>query len=91
MAGAISAALDPVLGGLDPVNTGGRMTQVLRETRMAAVVVEPLAEHDAEATARIVRGTEALGLAIARGVQRGIEDPDLDATAEQPIVRLPPD
>lgn len=91
IAGAISAALDPVLGSLDPVNTGGRMTQVLRETRMAAVVVEPLAEHDAEATARIVRGTEALGLAIARGVQRGIEDPDLDATAEQPIVRLPPD
>lgn len=91
MAGAISAALDPVLGDLDPVNTGGRMTQVLRETRMAAVVVEPLAEHDADATARIVRKTEALGMAIAEGVRRGIEEPDLDATAEQPVVEIPPE
>lgn len=91
MASAISAALEQVLGGLDPVNTGGRMTQVLRETRMAAVVVEPLAEHDAGVTARIVQTTESLGLAIAEGVRRGIEEPDLDATAEHPVVEIPPE
>jgi len=80
-----------VIGPLDPVNTGGRMRAVLRETRMAAVVVEPVAEHDAEATALMVRHLEELGQAVARGVRRGVEEPLPDTTAEHPAVVIPPE
>ncbi len=91
MAAAVSAELEPVIGPLDPVNTGGRMRAVLRETRMAAIVVEPSAEHDAEATSRIVRRIEELGQAVARGVRRGVEEPLPDVTAEHPTVVIPPE
>ena len=90
IAAAVSAELEPAIGPLDPVNTGGRMRAVLRETRMAAIVVEPVAEHDAAGTARLVQHLEAIGQAVARGVRRGIEEPPPDATAEQPAVVIPP-
>lgn len=91
MAAAVSAEIEPIIGPLDPVNTGGRMRAVLRETRMAAIVIEPVAEHDATDTARLVQHLEPLGQAVARGVRRGIEDPLPDTTAEHPAVVIPPE
>jgi hypothetical protein len=89
MASSISTALSGVLDDLDATNTCGRMLRVLRETRMAAVVIEPAAEDDAPRTAVLVRRVEEIGLAIARGVQQGVEKPDLDLTLENPIVKIP--
>ena len=89
MASSISTALSGVLDDLDATNTCGRMLRVLRETRMAAVVIEPAAEDDAPRTAVLVRRVEEIGLAIALGVQQGVEKPDLDLTLENPIVKIP--
>ncbi len=88
MASSISTALAGVLEDLDPTSTSGRMLRVLRETRMAAVVIQPAAEDDAPQTAVLVRRVEEIGLAIANGVQRGVEKPDLDLTLENPAVKI---
>jgi hypothetical protein len=91
MAAAVSSEIEAVIGPLDPVNTGGRMRAVLRETRMAAIVIEPVAEHDAVGTARVVEHLETLGHAVARGVRRGVEQPLPDTTAEHPAVVIDPE
>lgn len=55
--------------------TAGRTYALLRETRMPAVVVEPLESGDVEAMRHLVSRAGALSRAVARGVQRGIEEP----------------
>ncbi len=73
VATAISAELAPVLGG--DACVAGRTYAVLRETRMAAVICEPVAQVDVEAMrALVVRGAEVVH-AVVRGVRRGIEQP----------------
>jgi hypothetical protein len=73
VAEAVSAELAPLLGG-DPCSIG-RAYAVLRETRMAAVICEPVAQLDVAATrALVLRGT-AVARAVVRGVRKGIEDP----------------
>ncbi|CAB4962442.1 unannotated protein [freshwater metagenome] len=89
MASAVSTELSSVLDDLDATSTSGRMLRVLRETKMAAVVIQPAGEHDAAETSVLVRRVEEIGLAIAAGVQRGIEKPDLDLTLENPVVKIP--
>lgn len=73
VADALSRALAPILGG-DPC-AAGRTYTVLRETRMAAVICEPVADDDV-ATMRtlVVRGAE-VAQAVVRGVRRGVEQP----------------
>ena len=56
---------------------------------MAAVVIQPAAEGDTPRTAVLVRRIEEIGLAIANGVRRGVEKPDLDLTLENPVVKIP--
>jgi N-acetylmuramoyl-L-alanine amidase len=51
---------------------------LLRETRMAAVVCEPVARDDVEGMRRLVRNVTPVGDAIVRGVRRGLEEPALD-------------
>jgi N-acetylmuramoyl-L-alanine amidase len=48
---------------------------LLRETRMAAVVCEPLQHDDVEAMRELVRNVTTIGQAIVRGVRRGLEEP----------------
>lgn len=73
IATAIQAELEPVLG---PFEEGpcGRSFVILRETRMAAVVCEPVGEHDVEAMGALVAAVADVGAAITRGIQRGIEE-----------------
>ncbi len=89
MASAISTELSRVIDDLDPISTSGRMLRILRETKMAAVVIQPAAEGDTPRTAVLVRRIEEIGLAIANGVRRGVEKPDLDLTLENPVVKIP--
>jgi N-acetylmuramoyl-L-alanine amidase len=81
IAGAVQAELDAVLGrrsGEDETPSG-RSFAILRETRMAAVVCEPVGERDVEAMGALVAAVADVGAAIARGVQRGIEEqPDIN-------------
>jgi N-acetylmuramoyl-L-alanine amidase len=51
---------------------------LLRETRMAAVVCEPVARDDVEGMRRLVRNVTPVGDAIVRGVRRGLEEPALE-------------
>jgi len=53
---------------------------LLRETRMAAVVCEPVQRDDAGALHALVRHVRDVGDAIVRGVRRGFEEP-----AEVPV------
>lgn len=48
---------------------------LLRETRMAAVVCEPVQHDDVEAMRALVRDVTAIGHAVVRGVRRGLEEP----------------
>lgn len=89
MATAVSTELSSVLNDLETTSTSGRMLRVLRETKMAAVVIQPAGENDAGSTAAVVQRVEEIGIAIAAGVQRGIEKPDLDLTLENPVVKIP--
>ena len=53
----------------------GRTYTVLRETRMAAVICEPVAADDVGAMGTlVVRGAE-VAQAVVRGVRRGVEQP----------------
>jgi N-acetylmuramoyl-L-alanine amidase len=51
---------------------------LLRETRMAAVVCEPVARDDVDAMRRLVRNVTPVGDAIVRGVRRGLEEPAVE-------------
>jgi N-acetylmuramoyl-L-alanine amidase len=53
----------------------GRAYAVLRETRMPAVVCQPVEADDVEGVRRLVSRSGIAGRAIIRGVRRGIEDP----------------
>ena len=57
----------------------GRTFVILRETRMAAVVCEPVGEHDVEAMGALVAAVADVGAAIARGIRRGIEEQPADS------------
>jgi N-acetylmuramoyl-L-alanine amidase len=73
VAEAVSAELAPVLGG--DASVTGRAYAVLRETRMAAVICEPVAQVDVDAMrALVVRGAD-VARAVVRGVRRGVEQP----------------
>jgi N-acetylmuramoyl-L-alanine amidase len=80
VARAIQEELDAVLGRRDPEVEGpcGRSFAILRETRMAAVVCEPVGERDVTAMGALVAAVADVGAAIARGIQRGVEDPEPD-------------
>ena len=41
---------------------------------MAAVVCEPVGEHDAESMGALVAAVADVGAAIVRGIRRGIEE-----------------
>ena len=87
VARAVQAELDRVLGpapgAAEDDGPCGRTFAILRETRMAAVVCEPVGERDVEAMGALVNAVADVGAAIARGIQRGIE--------EQPADRRPTD
>lgn len=51
----------------------GRAQAALRETRMAAVIAELVAEHDAAAMAVLVARSAELGAAVVEGVRIGVE------------------
>ena len=74
VADAVSRELAPILGGEPCV--AGRTYAVLRETRMAAVICEPVAADDVDshAHARAARGP-TWPQAVVRGVRRGVEQP----------------
>jgi N-acetylmuramoyl-L-alanine amidase len=57
----------------------GKTYTLLRETRMAAVVCEPVQRDDVRAMRRLVRDVAPIGDAIVRGIRRGIEEPPPDA------------
>jgi N-acetylmuramoyl-L-alanine amidase len=74
VASAIQAELDPVLGPTDGDGPCGRTFAILRETRMAAVVCEPVGEQDVDAMGALVAAVADVGAAITRGIRRGIEE-----------------
>jgi N-acetylmuramoyl-L-alanine amidase len=78
VADAVSRELAPIIGG--DACVAGRTYAVLRETRMAAVICEPVAADDV-ATMRtlVVRGAE-VAQAVVRGVRRGVEQPSTEAS-----------
>jgi N-acetylmuramoyl-L-alanine amidase len=66
----LSAALD-----YPPAEPAGRAYAVLRETRMPAVVCQPVQADDVEGVRRLVTRAGDAGRAIVHGVQRGVEEP----------------
>jgi N-acetylmuramoyl-L-alanine amidase len=70
----VATAVGSELGAMlqTDVSVCGFAHAVLRETRMAAVVCEPLAAADCEA-GRVAASTDELAAAIERGVRRGLE------------------
>ena len=70
----IQAELDAVLEPSTSDGPCGRSFAILRETRMAAVVCEPVGEHDVEAMGALVAAIADVGAAISRGIQRGVEE-----------------
>jgi N-acetylmuramoyl-L-alanine amidase len=78
VADAVSRELAPIIGG--DACVAGRTYAVLRETRMAAVICEPVTADDV-ATMRtlVVRGAE-VAQAVVRGVRRGVEQPSTEAS-----------
>ncbi len=82
VAQAIQAELDAVLGppagAAEDDGPCGRTFAILRETRMAAVVCEPVGERDVQAMGALVAAVADVGAAIARGIQRGIEEQPAD-------------
>jgi N-acetylmuramoyl-L-alanine amidase len=74
VASCISEELSAVLG-CPPAEPAGRAYAVLRETRMPAVVCQPVQADDVEGVRRLVSRAGAAGRAIVHGVQRGVEEP----------------
>jgi N-acetylmuramoyl-L-alanine amidase len=76
VADAVSRELVPILGGAPCAS--GRNYAVLRETRMAAVICEPVVQSDVEGMRTlVVRGTE-VARAVVQGVRRGVEHPPVE-------------
>jgi N-acetylmuramoyl-L-alanine amidase len=74
VAGCINEELSKALG--EPVKEPtGRAYAVLRETRMPAVVCQPVQTDDVEGVRRLVTRAGDAGRAIVLGVQRGVEEP----------------
>ena len=61
--------------GHPPAEPNGRAYALLRETRMAAIVCQPVQADDVEGVRRLVTRAGTAGRAIVRGVQRGVEEP----------------
>jgi N-acetylmuramoyl-L-alanine amidase len=78
VAEAIQSELEAVLPTAEADGAGGRTFAILRETRMAAVVCEPVGENDADAMGALVAAVADVGAAITRGVRRGIEEQPAD-------------
>ncbi|HEV7535274.1 MAG TPA: peptidoglycan-binding protein [Acidimicrobiia bacterium] len=74
VARCITEELSAVLG-CDPAEPAGRAYAVLRETRMPAVVCQPVQADDVEGVRRLVSRAGAAGRAIVHGVRRGVEEP----------------
>jgi N-acetylmuramoyl-L-alanine amidase len=74
VARCITEELCAVLGG-EPAEPAGRAYAVLRETRMPAVVCQPVQADDVEGVRRLVSRAGPAGRAIVHGVQRGVEEP----------------
>ncbi|HEV7863283.1 MAG TPA: peptidoglycan-binding protein [Acidimicrobiia bacterium] len=66
----LSAAL-----GYPVAEPAGRAYAVLRETRMPAVVCQPVQADDVDGVRRLVTRAGPAGRAIVHGVQRGVEEP----------------
>lgn len=78
----VAAAIQQEMAAVVPVPSEAPCAKtytVLRETRMAAVVCEPVARDDVEGMRRLVRNVTPIGDAIVRGVRRGLEEPAVDA------------
>jgi len=74
VARSVLEELSPVLGC--PVgDPNGRAYAALRETRMAAVVCQPVEADDVDGVRRLVARSGDVGRAIVRGIRRGIEEP----------------
>jgi N-acetylmuramoyl-L-alanine amidase len=74
VAKCISEELGAVFGHAS-VEPAGRAYAVLRETRMPAVVCQPVQADDVEEVRQLVARAGAAGRAIVHGVQRGVEEP----------------
>jgi N-acetylmuramoyl-L-alanine amidase len=74
---AIRDAVAPVLG--TQLAVGGRAYPILRETTMAAVVCELIAEGDAIALATVVRHSGDVARAVVLGIRRAFEPTEAQA------------
>jgi N-acetylmuramoyl-L-alanine amidase len=74
VARCITEELAAVLG-CPPAEPAGRAYAVLRETRMPAVVCQPVRADDVDGVRRLVGRAGDAARAIVHGVQRGVEDP----------------
>jgi len=74
VARCITEELAAVLG-CPPAEPAGRAYAVLRETRMPAVVCQPVRADDVDGVQRLVARAGDAGRAIVHGVQRGVEEP----------------
>jgi N-acetylmuramoyl-L-alanine amidase len=77
VAGAVAAELAPLFG--DEPCTNGRTYAVLRETRMAAVLCEPVSSADVEGMRTLVRRGADVARAVVRGVRRAVATPPNDS------------
>jgi N-acetylmuramoyl-L-alanine amidase len=82
VASAIQEELEPVLGPSAGEGPCGRTFAILRETRMAAVVCEPVGEHDVDAMGALVAAVADVAAAIARGIRRGVEEQPVEGPAD---------
>jgi N-acetylmuramoyl-L-alanine amidase len=73
VASAVCLELTSILS--EPPRACGRTHAALRETRMAAVLCEPVVHDDVVATRHLVTSVRAVADAIVRGIRRGVEDP----------------
>jgi N-acetylmuramoyl-L-alanine amidase len=71
IASALRNELAPLLG--HDASSAGRAYAVLRETRMAAVICEPVAPFDLDGMRELVAHGREIARAVVRGVRRGIE------------------
>jgi N-acetylmuramoyl-L-alanine amidase len=80
VADAVSRELAPLFD--DRPCTSGRAYDVLRETRMAAVICEPVAASDAAGMGVLVRRGADVAHAVVRGVRRGVEQPPATGSSD---------
>jgi len=74
----LARAIQEELAGTVAVGDGepcAKTYPLLRETRMAAVVCEPVQHDDLDAMRDLVRNVTAIGHAVVRGIRRGLEEP----------------